>query len=405
MSAGPAAGAAPPDPSPAGRDADPEPLPPELAALRARFAAFIAGELAPAERERGVGDEGDADGELRHWVRARAEAQGFFRLLQPADLGGGGLGPLGQVALFEQLGAANSVLARFALGGDGGVLRHAVGEQRERLLRPVLRGELAAAFAFTDAPEGPRTCAVPREGGYTLDGVKAFVTDGPAADLLLVVARVADAAGGRAGTGIFAVPRAAPGVRLVRELRTLDGGRHGVFELTAVAVAAADLVGEVGQGLPRAMESIGAVRLRIAATACGTARWVLDDLRARVRRPHRSGTPLADHEQVQALVADCAMDCYAARAATWAAARLAESGAPAVAETAMAKALATEAAGRVVDRAIQLTGGAAVVAGHPLARLYTRVRAWRIGEGTTEVLKLVIGRALLADGDPLSGDR
>jgi acyl-CoA dehydrogenase len=145
------------------------------------------------------------------------------------------------------------------------------------------------------------------------------------------------------------------------------------------------------------MESIGAVRLRIAATACGTARWVLDDLRARLRRPHRSGAPLAEHEQVQALVAECAMDLYAARAATWAAARLAESGAPAVAETAMAKALATEAAGRVVDRAIQLTGGAAVVAGHALARLYTRVRAWRIGEGTTEVLKLVIGRALLAD--------
>jgi len=99
---------------------------------------------------------------------------------------------------------------------------------------------------------------------------------------------------------------------------------------------------------------------------------------------------------VQAMLADSAMDLYAARSATYAAARRAESGDPAGAEITMAKALATEAVARIVDRAIQLSGGAAVVESHPLARLYRRIRSWRIAEGTTEVLRLTVARELLA---------
>ena len=128
----------------------------------------------------------------------------------------------------------------------------------------------------------------------------------------------------------------------------------------------------------------------------GAARWTLDWVLGQVDRPHRSGTPLAEREQVQALLAESALDLFAARSAVYSVARFVASGEPADVETAMAKTLATEAVARVVDRAIQLTGGAAVVAGHPLERLYRRIRSWRIAEGTTEVLRLTIARGLLA---------
>jgi alkylation response protein AidB-like acyl-CoA dehydrogenase len=108
--------------------------------------------------------------------------------------------------------------------------------------------------------------------------------------------------------------------------------------------------------------------------------------------------PLAEREQVQAMLGQSAMDLFAARAALYAAAGAAEAG-PAETEVAMAKAIATEAVARIVDSAIQLTGGAAVVEGHPLARLYRRIRAWRIAEGTTEILRLTVARRLLA-GEP-----
>lgn len=328
-------------------------------------------------------------------MRTRAEAAGLFRLAQPVELGGGELGPLGRFALYEVLAASGAVLGGLVLGGSGGLLRHGDAAQRERFLLPVLRGELAAAFAFTDAREGPRTTATRAGDGFRISGVKSFVTDGPAADLLLTVARVAEG-GGPGGTAVFVIPRTAAGVTLRRTLETLDGAVHGEFELHDVAATAADVIGEIGGGLPRALDDIVATRLRLAATACGAAAWTLAWVLGQVDRPHRSGVPLAEREQVQAMLADSALDLVAARAAGYAAVRRAESGADAELEITAAKVLATEAVARVVDRAIQLSGGAAVVESHPLARLYRRIRSWRIAEGTTEVLRLTIARGLLA---------
>ncbi len=381
-------------------DAD---LPDAIVALLGRLRAFLHDELLPAEAAHGVREEAEAPAALRLWVRTRSEERGLFQLLQPAEVGGGGVGPLGQAALHEEIAASGSVLGRLVLGGDGGLLRHGSAEQRRRFLDPVLAGRMSAAFAFTDAPEGPRTTAVRRAETFLLSGVKSFVTDGPHADLLLTVARVTDNPGGPTGTALFVLRRDAPGVRLARELRTLDGAVHGEFALEEASVPASDVIGEIGQGLPRALESITGLRLRAAAQACGTAAWALDHTVRQVTRPHRSGTPLAQREQVQAMIADSATDLFAARAALYAAARRAEAGSDVAVEAAMAKTLATEGVGRIVDRAIQLTGGAAVVEGHPLARLYRLVRAWRIAEGTTETLRLVIGRGVIERSCPEGG--
>jgi alkylation response protein AidB-like acyl-CoA dehydrogenase len=379
-------------------------LPPEIAALRERLRAFIAEELQPASVKEGIADEAQAGPALRRWARVRSAQLGFYRLAQPAELGGGGLSPVALTALHEEIARSQCALGGLVLGGDGGLLRMAAGAQRERFLLPVLRGELTAALAFTDAREGPRTTAVRRGDRFVVSGVKSFVTGGPQADLLLTVAKVIDNAGAKTGTAVFVVKREAPGVTLASEIRTLDGGLHGEFELKDVEVSAADLIGEIGQGLPKALESITALRLRAAAAACGTARWTLDYALEQARRPHRTGAPLGEREQVQAMLGESAMDLFAARGALYAAAGAAEAG-DAETEVAMAKAIATEAVARILDRAMQLSGGAAVVEGHPLARLYRRIRAWRIAEGTTEILRLTVARRLLAGQPVPQGDR
>ena len=371
-------------------------LPEEIAALRARLRAFVRDELLSRERAEGLLREADVPADLRREVRARSLALGFYRLLQPTELGGGGLGPLGAVALREEIAAANSVLGAFVLGGSGGLLRYGTPVQRERYLLPVLRGELAAAFAFTDAREGPRTTATFRNGFFVLSGRKAFVSGGPHADLLLTVATVVENAGGPTGSAVFIVSRTVPGVVLRRAFRTLDGGLHGDFAFDSVAVPPDDLLGEIGTGLPRALDNITGLRLNVAAQACGAGRWALDHALEQATRPHRSGTPLSEHEQVQAMLADSAIDLFAARAAVYAAAREAESGADATTSAATAKILATEAVARIVDRAMQLAGGQAVVEDHPLAVLYQRVRGWRIAEGANDVLRLTIARTMLA---------
>jgi alkylation response protein AidB-like acyl-CoA dehydrogenase len=378
-------------------------LPPEIASLRDRLRAFLEDELLPAERRENVLDEAQASPALRRFARTRSAELGFYRLAQPAELGGGVLGPVGLAALHEEIARSQCALGGLVLGGDGGLLRMASGAQRERFLLPVLRGELTAALAFTDAREGPRTTAVRRGEAFVVSGIKSFVTGGPQADLLLAVAKVTDNPGGKTGTAVFVVRRAAPGVKLASEIRTLDGGLHGEFELVNVEVPAADLLGEIGQGLPKALEGITALRLRAAAAACGTAQWTLDYALRQARRPHRTGVPLGEREQVQAMLGQSAMDLFAARGALYAAARAAEAG-NAETEVAMAKAVATEAVARIVDRAIQLSGGAAVVEGHPLARLYRRIRAWRIAEGTTEILRLTVARRLLAQDPAHEGD-
>jgi alkylation response protein AidB-like acyl-CoA dehydrogenase len=384
---------------------DAQELPTPIALLRDGLRRFLEDEILPAERRDGVLDEAQAGPALRSWARTRSAELGFYRRLQPVDVGGGGLGPLGLVALHEEIARSQCVLHDCILGGDGGLLRLATGGQRERFLLPVLRGELTAALAFTYAREGPRTTAVRKGEAFALSGVKSFVTGGPHADLLVTIAKVTDNPGGKTGTAIFVVSRDAPGLRLVREIRTLDGAPHGEFELANVEVPDADVIGEIGQGLPRALESITALRLRAAATACGAARWTLDYALAQARRPHRTGVPLGDREQVQAMLGQCAMDLFAARAGLYAAARAAEPGADAEVEVAMAKAVATEAVAHIVDRAMQLAGGAAVVEGHPLARLYRRVRSWRIAEGTTEILRLTVARRLLSSDAAAKGEQ
>ncbi len=147
-----------------------------------------------------------------------------------------------------------------------------------------------------------------------------------------------------------------------------------------------------GEGMPRALGNIGNVRLSLAAQACGMAMWAVEFVTRHLLAPHRSGTPLGEREGVRLRYAEMRIDTFAARSVLYRTARLAESGEDVRNEGMATKVLASEAAGRTIDAAVQLVGGQALVHGHPLERLYRQVRALRLAEGANDLLRLNLAR-------------
>jgi alkylation response protein AidB-like acyl-CoA dehydrogenase len=289
--------------------------------------------------------------------------------------------------------AATALPARHHVFGPGpGMLAAGGPAVAERWLAPLLRGERRTAFAFTDAP-GARTVARRADGGWRLDGTKGFVTGGADADFFTVVAQLAEGDGD--GAIAVVLDADAPGLTRSAPFRSLDGTRHVALTFADTPVADEAVLGAPGEGLPRALRQIGDVRLAVAAEACGLMAFTLAHLEARLRAPHRSGAPLGDREGVRLRFADARIDAFAARSMLYRTARLVDAGENAVNETIATKVFATEAAGRVVDAALQLEGAGALVEGHPLERLYREVRALRFAEGASDVLRLGLARGRL----------
>ncbi|MCX6022500.1 MAG: acyl-CoA/acyl-ACP dehydrogenase [Chloroflexi bacterium] len=378
----------------------PAQLPPELNDLRERLRRFLNEELLPLEQQEGTTDEEEVGAELRRRVRMLSEERGFFSLTVPTEFGGQGIGVLGLTVIREEIAVSGSILGGYMLGRSPGILRLCQGEQRERYLLPVIRGEKTQAFGFTEpqegVPGGGRTVARRDGDSWVINGLKSYVSGGDKADFTVVVVNVTDDGQGRSGTGLLAVERDAPGLTFGKIKTSMDGTTHTELYMKDCRVPAMALLGEVGQGLPRAMDNISATRLAISAGAVGTARRVLALAVNHVKQPHKTGVSLGDREQIQAMIADMAADTYTTRATLYETAMAAEAGQDVFVETAITKMVCTEGVGRVVDRAMQIFGGNAYVKGHPIERLYRVVRAWRIAEGTTEVLRLNTARGLLA---------
>ena len=381
------------------------PLPDDLADLQRRLLAFVADEIDPLTR--GLDPEAPAP-ELRRAIAQRSEAAGFFRLSIPRADGGLGAGPLRLTAAREALACSGNPFASLALARGPGIMRLADNDaQRAALYAPILAGERSAAFGFTEAPGAQRTQAVPctlEDGapGFAVTGRKAFVSGGDSADWIVVVANVppnTHAAAERGGTALLVVDRGAPGVEQGAVGASIDGSTHCPFTFSETPVPETRLLGKIGDGLPRALANIDQMRLAVAAQAVGAARWANRLTLERIEGPHRSGSPLAEREQVQAIFADAVAETYQARAALYCAAEALELGrAGAGTETAIAKSAATEMLGRVVDRAIQLHGAQALLRGHPLERMLRVARSLRIAEGPTELLRLTIARQIRAAG-------
>ncbi|MEX2032625.1 MAG: acyl-CoA dehydrogenase [Dehalococcoidia bacterium] len=374
----------------------PESLPADLVDLRERLRAFL-DEIRPLEA--GLDEDGPVSEEIRRQVRDRSRALGFFGMTQPVEFAGSSAGALALTVVRETLAGANSPLTRFVLGPDPALLRRAEGGLRSRYLEPVLAGEKTWSFAFTE-PSGPgapdRPTWAKRDGdALVVTGRKAFVTGGATADFYAALVNVDEDASGPGGTAMLLIDRATPGVSITRSFKSMEGGGHVELSFDGARVPASNVLGKVGEGLPRAMGNIGEERLMSAATACGIAMWAVDYVTHHITAGHRSGQRLGDREGVRLRYADMRIETYAARAMLYRTARLVDAGDEAINEGAATKVFCTEMAGRVVDSAVQLVGGQALIEGHPLERLYRRVRSMRLAGGASDILRLTVARGIV----------
>ena len=377
-------------------------LPHDIAELQDRIARFITEEVDPLTTDL---DPESAAPEIRREIARRADAAGLYRLALPERDGGRGAGPRLLAGAREALALSGNPFASAALGAGPGIMRLADNDrQRAELYEPVMAGQRSAAFAFTEARSNRQpTQAVPATlsnggPGFLVSGTKAFVTGGANADWLVVVANVSPQEG-VGGTALLVIDRDAPGITQGELGQSIDGSTHSPFTFDQTPVPATRLLGEIGDGLPRAMSNIDRMRLGVAADAVGWSRWTNRQTIARIEAPHRSGQPLAEQQQVQSIFADMVVDTHSARTALYRAAEARESDEPtAGTQVAAAKWLATEVLHRTVDRAIQLHGAQALLRGHPLERLYRWSRSLRIAEGPTELLRLTVTRHVRQNG-------
>jgi hypothetical protein len=282
---------------------------------------------------------------------------------------------------------------------------YANAEQKERFLKPLARGDMLGAFCLTEPHVGSeagglKASAVRVSEGdgsaYVLNGVKQFITSGKNGDVAIVLA-VTDKAAGKKGISAFLVPTSAPGYHVARIEDKL--GQHASdtaqINLENCRIPAANRLGDEGMGLKIALSGLEGGRIGIASQAVGMARAAFEAALAYSKQRITFGQPIFNHQAVQFKLADMATQIEAARQLIWHAASLKDAGRPCLKEAAMAKLFASEMAERVCSDAIQVFGGYGYVSDFPVERIYRDVRVCQIYEGTSEVQKILIGRALV----------
>ena len=377
---------------------DPGPIAAFLTEAHHRFArevgAWAAHYLAPLP-------EPANDGEARLEARRLLGALGDAGCLVPIRTGDW----RGCCLAREALAAASPLAdAVFALQGLGTLPILLTGDDalKARFAEPALAGRAMAAFAMTEANAGSDVASLAtravRDGGeYVLDGGKVFISNAGIADFYTVFASTDPAAGGK-GITAFVVPADAPGLRFVKPFVLSSPHPLGEIAFEGCRVPAANRLGEEGRGFGLGLKTLDRLRATFGAAACGMAARALGEALAHAKARRQFGKPLAEFQLVQEKLARSATSLAAARLLVYHAAHRADSGAARVTlEAAMAKSFATEAAQAIVDDAVQVLGGAGVLAAHPVDRLYRSVRALRIYEGTTEIQSLVIAGQLLAE--------
>ena len=377
----------------------PESLTPEHQELQTRVRSFIEEELRPLHDELDSDPYVPVPDHVRRRVRETSQARGLYGVSLPTDVGGIEAGPLALVAIREALAEFNSRLTQFVLGPRLGALRDARGETRRRYLEPLIRGEKATAFAFTepsgtDAPQRPTWAQ--RDGEeLVITGRKSYVTNGASADFFTVLVNVEEDGTDPGGAAMVVVECDAPGLSIARTFASMEGGSHVELVLEEVRTPISNVLGDIGQGMRRAMDTIGEERLEQAANATGLMLWAVGLVTRHITGPHRSGKRLGDLEGVRMRYSDMRIETYAARSMLYRTARLVDSGDAAINEVMATKVFCSEAAGRVIDQAVQLVGGQALVVGHPLEHAYRRVRSMRLSGGASDILRLGVARGAI----------
>ena len=331
-------------------------------------------------------------------------ALGCYGVAVPAQWGGAGLDYLSLSLIIEEIAAGDGATSTIVSVNNCPVCSimtaWASDAQKERWLRPLASGQMLGAFCLTEPhvgsdASGLRTTARRDGADYVLDGVKQFITSGRNADVAIVMA-VTDKAAGKRGISAFLVPTRTPGYVVARIEEKM--GQHAsdtaqiIFE--GCRVPAANLIGEEGQGYKIALSGLEGGRIGIASQSLGMARAAFEAALHYAKEREAFGQPIFNHQAVQFRLADMATRLEAARQLIHHAATLRDAGEPCLKEAAMAKLFASEIAESVCSDAIQIHGGYGYLSDFPVERIYRDVRVAQIYEGTSDIQRILIGRAL-----------
>jgi alkylation response protein AidB-like acyl-CoA dehydrogenase len=374
-------------------------IPEDVRALKARIARFVREELHPFEAE--IACRGKIDEERLRALREKARAAGFSNLNMPEEYGGMDLPVVSQIALEEEAGKTTNGLGYMVADrGPRELLDLASPKQVERYVMPVVRGETREAWAITEPGAGSDikdiATTAERDGdGWVLNGEKWFVTGGERAGFFIVLAWAGEE------QASFLVDRDAPGLQIVRTPTFMHdpyASKHVELKLTNCRVpGSARLGGGENEGTKR---WFSLERLMIAARCCGAAERLIELARSWALERSASGKKISEYQVVQFMLADSVTELNAARLMTYHVAQAWDRDDPSVlhGKTAMAKLYASEMAGRVADRAVQIFGGRGYMTENPAERYYRELRVDRIWEGTSEIQRLIIARGMLKRG-------
>ena len=368
---------------------------------------FVREEVQPLERDLDPDAVELPPGQLDR-LKGIVQQMGLYHIDVPEEYGGPGL-PLttrGLVAEEMSQHRAGLYLPCYGAFGSAGLaqLYEASDEQKERYLYPMLRGEKRAFFGLTEPSGGSdparaiQTRAVKDGDDWILNGAKLFSSGADRADFGLVFAR-SDPAKGRRGISAFLVDTDSPGFEVRRVVHTLRSANYGTeLSFDDVRVPAANLLGAEGGGFSLANNNLTRQRIPYSASCVGIAVAAQEMAITYSQQRETFGAALASRQAIQWMIVDNEIDIRTGRMMYLAAAEKAEHGDPFRFEAAMAKLTTTEGASRVVDRAIQIHGGIGVTKDLPLERWYREMRIRRIGEGPSEVQRIIMARDLLGRG-------
>jgi acyl-CoA dehydrogenase len=371
---------------------------PEHRTIASDMASFVEQEIEPWALE-----ELDPDKLIRDYVSvlAKAGALRYAVASQDSKL------DVRALCLIREALAYSSPLAdlAFVMQGLGtyAISQAAPEHVRDFWVTRAAEGRAIAAFALTEPDAGSDVSAVKttaeRDGdAWVINGKKCFISNAGVADFYTVFARTGTQTGGRAELSAFVVGARMPGFSVVERTTMISAHPIGEIAFDGCRVPAEDMIGAEGDGFLLAMRTLDTFRASVGAAACGMARRALDESLRHALNRKQFGRLLAEHQLIQEKLADMITELDAARLLVYRAAYLKDTGAGRVSrEASEAKLYATEAASRIIDQAVQIHGGAGLVQGSVVERLYRDVRALRIYEGTSEIQKLIIASQLLKE--------
>ncbi len=369
--------------------------------LRGAVRRFVEERLIPSE------DRVEAEDAVPEEIIAEMRGQGLFGISIPVEYGGLGLTMSEEAGIVRELGRA-SLAFRSVIGttvgiGSQGIVIDGTEEQKELWLPRLASGEVIASFALTEPGAGSdaaslRTTAVRQGDTYRLNGVKRYITNAPRAGVFTVMARSDPDKKGASGISAFIVPAGTPGLSLGKPERKM--GQRGTV-LTDVVfddciVPASSIIGGIpGMGFKTAMKVLDRGRIHLSALASGMSDRLIDESVRYATQRKQFGQAIGEFQLIQGMLADSRTESFASRVMVEDVARRYDAGELVSNDVACTKYFATEAVGRIADRAVQIHGGAGYMNATKVERFYRDVRVLRIYEGTSQIQQLIIARGLL----------